>query len=311
MTKTHIVVGGGASGIFLAYQLLKDGNKVILLDRSFDQDESSGNIWSVEASQPNIEKLPTSALTGLHYRQLTYPHCYRLGGNSNINAMLHGIGHEMIFDKYWPPTWNSELIEELEREIDALVPVSVQSANLQLKTLFDMLSSDSDRTSQSVVSSFPAVAKDGKRWILSEILSTWKTSSNFTTIIGKVMKVVVERGVAQSIIYETEQQTIATIEPTDGGEIILCAGAFETPRILYDSIHHHNQENHLKNHDNYEEFVLQDHVVIPYFLFGNTPISPSSMLPINCAHGWIYTDDDGNIYDPTSASSPRYVTIAL
>lgn len=123
-------------------------------------------------------------------------------------------------------------------------------------------------------------------------------------------------------------------QPSGGGELVLCAGVFESPRLLrasllrrYDEVRsfHENadiQRDHTKVPANLRGTLwdpavfnllgssLQDHLLVPLMFIASqrwvSPASSSSGGPSNGIHGWVYLDDDGHPSDLHSSHSiPR------
>lgn len=127
------------------------------------------------------------------------------------------------------------------------------------------------------------------------------------------------------------------LRPSHGGEIVLCAGVFESPRLLRQSIIRHvtdvptvsNKDISSNKADNTgtlwdpEVFellgsCLQDHLLVPLMFLSTAPWSAKSVPsatsgdtvpgkgPSNGIHGWIYLNDEGHPCDLHSSQSiPR------
>lgn len=112
------------------------------------------------------------------------------------------------------------------------------------------------------------------------------------------------------------------IQPHGGGEIILCAGVFETPRILlasglgscacHSSSSVNSSDQRLPQLDDIGA-TLQDHVVLPMMWLGNwwgnsnkskraTP--GRDRFPANGVHGWIYLDEKGEVWNMSEGGAP-------
>ena len=89
----------------------------------------------------------------------------------------------------------------------------------------------------------------------------------------------------------------------ENGEIVLCAGVFESPRILLDS-------PGLDGVAAAKEIgaQLQDHICLPIMGFYNwwapRKRGDSVQYPMNCIHGWVYLDAEGEALAPGSTELP-------
>jgi choline dehydrogenase-like flavoprotein len=157
------------------------------------------------------------------------------------------------------------------------------------------------------------------------------TTGTLTCLQHCTVKCVVFEGTTAVALVLTKHNpdgttTETTITPEHGGEIILCAGAFETPRILIAS--GLKKDAHVpaagkKSSSPLPNLVdigenLQDHVVLPYMLLSNwydgwslfhkegTPgYAGKSAYPLNGIHGWVNLTADGTVWSEQCDAPPR------
>jgi choline dehydrogenase-like flavoprotein len=137
--KTHVIIGGGASGLMLTNMLLHYGDNVILVERGDEHTDSGhtdldkaidwGSAALREKSSDEGSNRTTEMQRALSDRQILYPQGYGLGGTSNINACIWSGGNPTVFNEYWPYFWNSvRMTDWLEIVRLAIEPVHVQAA---------------------------------------------------------------------------------------------------------------------------------------------------------------------------------------
>lgn len=118
--KCHIVVGGGSSGIMLCQKLL-ERDDVILIERGPSILEtlrashdfkvlSDPSLWySARLTKAAVLNISTPQ-KHLYNQKILYQQGYGQGGTSNVNAMILTGGHRLVFDLFWPKSWNSEVM---------------------------------------------------------------------------------------------------------------------------------------------------------------------------------------------------------
>jgi choline dehydrogenase-like flavoprotein len=114
-----------------------------------------------------------------------------------------------------------------------------------------------------------------------------------------------------------------TYTAMNGGEIIICAGALGSPKILINSLLkpvYSNDDSDDSNNGSHKQQVgwksspvfipgignnLQDHTTLPLISFSNwsSPLKngKGNTLPPNGVHGWINLDKDGNVIGKESS----------
>lgn len=302
-SSQHVVIGGGTAGILLTYQLIMKGCRVILIER--------GNIDLKAGSKPDFwtylcndeAKAQTIHSTGqpqLYNRSIKYPSGTGLGGTSNINAMLHDIGHRDVFDRYWPKDWNSDTILHYEQILDKIVPCSKIESFGGFKEMIEAVPN---------LPPHQLFDHNEGRWNHRSLLKAeWITQGRLTILQSEVKHIHIEDNFALSVILSNNEHVC----PSNGGEIFLCAGTFATPQIIFRSgirsIHRISNNNNISKTVDIGE-NLQDHPILGTFFYVNWQRHwPSTKpLPPNCVHGAVYLNEKGDLLDPKvpSTTVPR------
>ncbi len=320
----HIVVGGGTSGILLSRRLLESGHRVLLLERGSAPAVAdplvaekgwinevlnifpSQSLWTVQSQDPLLSKLiETVPQQRLNQRRINYSSTYGLGGNSNINAMICDIGSLDVFDKYWPTTWNSERIKLYLAVVDRLITTAKLSTSGNMKAFINSM--ESNPNVKQIHTEYEATINPDEptsRWRLERLLLDWPfiATGQLKVIYDCIVeRVLIQDGFAHSVV-DTRGNKFAPHH----GEIILCCGAFETPKLLFRSglnLPGLGQS-------------LKDHVIVPHISLGNwyqnwrirkDRRKSSFQYPLNSVHGWVFLDAEGNVLDRNSKKIPWYV----
>jgi hypothetical protein len=323
----HVVVGGGTSAIICTYQLLRAGHAVTLIERGeaancrqsnpnmlqqllqyiFDIGTLE-NIWTVQCKDPkHTDQIESDPQCNGKDRKITYAFERGLGGNSNINAMIHDIGSDSVYDNYWPKSWNSMTMRRLEKVVDELIPTTVVHCDGNMKTLMQS-ASESPQNSQIFTSYVTTIDKDDdqRRWYLERLLfdSEYLVTGQLNIVANQIAQTVEFIGeTAVSVISTDPNGKILTSTAKNGGEIVLCCGVFETPRLL------------LRSGLDLPGIgrTLLDHPILPYLVLGNwkhgwnmNSCDSRSLFkpPVNGVHGWIFLDKNGAVLPTTSSEIP-------
>ena len=257
----YIVVGGGAGGCAVAARLSEDpSNSVTVLEAG-----GGGDSWVVNAPIGVIAMLPTKLNNwafetipqpGLNGRRGYQPRGKMLGGSSGINAMVYIRGHKVDYD-HWAALgntgWSYEdllpYFKKSENNQSHGAPFHGQKGPLHVSELrsdnpFQQLYLEAGRQAgfpinpdfngaeQEGVGIYQVTQHEGERWTAARgyLRPHMGSRSNLQVETGcHVTKIVFEgkRAVAVQMIQNGQQKTVRA-----GREILLAAGAFQSPQLL-------------------------------------------------------------------------------
>lgn len=271
----YVVIGGGSAGCVIAGRLTEDPNiRVALLEAG-----GKGDSWVVKTPAAVVAMLPskinnyafeTTPQAGLNNRKGYQPRGKALGGSSAINAMVYIRGHASDYD-HWESLGNqgwsynallpyfkrSENNADIHNEFHGQNgPLSV--SNLQTENPFQgiylnaakqagfKINPDFNGADQEGVGIYQVTHQNGERCSAAR--------AYLHPHIGKRDNLHVETGVTVSKIIFEDKKAVA-VEYLQNGqkhtikankEIILCAGAFQSPQLLM--LSGVGPEQHLKEH---------------------------------------------------------------
>lgn len=265
MKYDYVIVGAGSAGCVLANRLSLDPNiSVCLLEAGYSDD--SPFIQIPAATLPIMRGTPllggkynwqfiTSPQAGLNGRQGYQPRGKALGGSSSINAMIYIRGHQSDYDDWanlgnegWsfkdvlPYFIRSEHNERINNEFHGQQgPLNVaESVSLNpIHDLFVQAGKEQDHTvnddfngsTQEGVGRYQVTQKNGHRHSAAvAYLNPIKDRPNLTILTqAKACKINLEgkRAVSVNVRHKKNDITI-----TANKEILLAAGAFQSPQLL-------------------------------------------------------------------------------
>jgi choline dehydrogenase len=293
------------------------------------------------------EAILTEPQLHLFNRSVRYPQGVGLGGTSCINAMLHDIGDLRIFDNYWPrSTWNSEIIREYHRNLDTFIksqPIRTTGMISEIlglysenelpklpRCLFSVQSSSRWKLSsllntlfqcdETCAARFRVIRGNVKRMHFAEQSKEVKHTSSRSMAMKRAVLIEIEEALTTLPVF---------IDVNGTCEVILCCGVFGSPRVLVNSgVHtvHGSSREHETQADLQVVDIgdnLQDHSLLGTVYWGNWRKNYNSatvdlrkrsfekfdvLLPLNCVHGCLYLDHEGNIIkklDEANSEIPR------
>ncbi len=257
----YLIIGGGSAGCVLAGRLSEDERTRVALFEAGGQ----GDSWVVKTPAAAVAMLPTSINNyafetvpqkGLNGRRGYQPRGKCLGGSSAINAMVYIRGHKSDYD-HWAVLgnmgWsyddllpyfrksenNAEFADEFHGTDGPLHVSALQTHNpfhhIYLNAAKEAgfaINSDFNGASQEGIGIYQVTQKNGERWTAARgyLHPHMKTRANLHVHTGvHVEKIVFEDRRAVGIVYT---QAGVRHEVRARKEVILCAGAINSPQLL-------------------------------------------------------------------------------
>ena len=309
----YIIVGGGSSGATLAGRLSSNPSVKVLLLEAGPSDGSLkikvplgyGSLFYDQKFNWKYETEPEAELNG---RRMYWPRGKVLGGSSAINAMVYVRGHQNDF-KDWEkvaPSWSWSNVEPLFKKIEAWKgksssargssgPVGVSNVERDVHPLTNKyleagqelgfpLNGDYNGSHMEGVSVYQTTIANGLRVSsASAYISKRNSGKNLRVITNAhVTKLIFDGRRATGVCFSQGNRETTVL--TDG-EVILSAGALNSPQLLYLSglgpaseLQPHGisvlqDMPHVGRH-------LQDHIGVDFTLAVNRPSLNQKLRPV-------------------------------
>jgi len=247
-----VIVGAGSAGCVLAYRLGRAGRRVLVIEaggRANLPAVADAPLWPTLSGSALDWNYATVPQPGLGGRSVPYPRGKVVGGSSVINALAYQAGHPAAYDR-WPAGWrHADLLPYFKRaETYSGGGSAWRGADGPLHVL--SLAGVRDRT--PVASAFIAAAQEcgfamtsdvggavttGVAWNQLSIRGHVRNDAATAFLDGldgaavdllvdaQVLGLVVERGRCLGVRLAAQM-----VRPE--GEVLLCAGAIDSPRLL-------------------------------------------------------------------------------
>ena len=309
----YIVVGGGSSGATLAGRLAEDPTLKVLLLEAGPSDGSLkikvplgyGSLFYDQKFNWKYETEPEAELNG---RRMYWPRGKVLGGSSAINAMVYVRGHQNDF-KDWvkvAPSWSWSNVEPLFKKIEAWKgksssargssgPVGVSNVERDVHPLTNKyleagqelgfpLNRDYNGSHMEGVSVYQTTIANGLRVSSASAYISKRNSGRNLRVItnAHVTKLIFDGRRATGVCFSQGNRETTVL--TDG-EVILSAGALNSPHLLY--LSGLGPANELQPHGisvlqdmPHVGRHLQDHIGVDFTLAVNRPSLNQKLRPV-------------------------------
>ena len=262
-TYDYVIIGAGSAGCVLAARLTEDPDVSVLLLEAGGRND--GVLVRMPAGVGELIKSKNASNWGfwtepephLDDRRLWWPRGKGLGGSSSINGMIYTRGHPQDYDEWRQmglPGWSFDdvlpyfkRLEGHHRGESSLHggggPLTISGGESD-SPFYDALveagrqagypvTEDFNGASQEGFGRYDLTVADGKRWsTAAAYLRPVLARRNLTCVTGaRTTRIRIDKGRAVGVDYVLDKGARAE-SVTAAREVLLCAGAVQSPQIL-------------------------------------------------------------------------------
>ncbi len=238
-----VIVGAGTAGCVLAARLTEDPDvSVLLLEAGPEGRKLEIRIPAAFAKlfRSNVDwGYDTAPQAALDEREIVFPRGRVLGGSAAINAMMVLRGHPADQSAWGVPGWGrDDVAPAYERSRDSFPLAALREPSLLTDAFVEAAAAAGIRRCPDLngddpvgVGTVPVSQRNGRRFSVADgYLKPARRRPNLTVVTGcHVTRVLHERGVAVGVAYLSGGEEE---EAQAGREVILAAGAVNTPQLL-------------------------------------------------------------------------------